>query len=130
MESPPSGLESTSIETRSRLDSFSEVVLTARTSTTSLSQASMRTVPFTLLSSSDPPERKGYVCANSRVTPKHCGARKIVMTNRTKVAGRNTERCMINPPSQPQPVHFPQGNCKLYGPTRPTPGPLLNGVQN
>src|ERR1700690_1949398 len=114
-----SGRESTSMETRSRLDSLSGVVFTARTSTTSLSQLSMRTVPFTLLRAKEPSLLNGYVCANSRVTPKESGAASEENSNSAKPEHRTAERDNIVPPSWQKIRYVPPGH-------EPTAGPLTN----
>src|SRR5208282_2288477 len=87
-----SGLDSMSMATKSRRDSLSGVDLTARTSTSSLSQPSMRTVPFTLLSSKEPSGDSGKVLLNSWDTAKQSGARNARHRERARPERRNMER--------------------------------------
>src|ERR1700758_1177667 len=88
------------METRSRLDSLSGVVLTAWISTSSLSQPSIRNVPSA---------RSGKVRVISRVTPEYSGAAKTKARKSPRADRRDAERDSIRPPSKLKTPKEPRG---------------------
>src|SRR5580765_5830517 len=87
----------TSMATRSRSDSRSFAVFTARTSTTSLSQPWTSTVPFTFCNSNVPPGCSEYVWLNSLLMA-NPGTAAIANANHTIIAGTNSLRSLIYNP--------------------------------
>jgi len=109
-----SGLEFTSIETRSSLDSLSVVVLTARTSTSSLSQPSIRTVPLMLFNSSVPSGFRWYVLREFAGHPvtRGNGKQGNGPEESDQSNGLRSEN-FIQPPSQTTPATTPRDDRQI-----------------
>src|SRR5262245_36784273 len=99
MMAMPSDLVCTPIATRSRSDSRTLAVFTARTSTTSLSQPCTSTVPFTFCSSNVPPGCSAYDWLNSLLMA-NPGTAAIANANDNTNAGTNSLRSFITTPSE------------------------------